>query len=240
MSASAGTGPVVSITFCGYRGAQRFWAFNQMGTSRRHLARAGGLRFWRLLGTGHGRGFSLRPDFSRYGVLAVWASMEAADAFLTDSPLMHEYRRRAYEVWTVVMRAYGSRGSWSGSNPFLPVSGSSPAGPVGALTRASIRVGRLRAFWRAVPATTAALDTAPGLLASVGTGDIPFVRPATFSLWRSEADLMTYAYGSAEHRDVIARRAAEGWYSEELFARFAPVRSDGLWNGADPLEGLLP
>ena len=93
MSATTGTGPVVSITFCGYRGAQRLWAFNQMGTSRGHLARVDGLRFWRLLGTGHGRGFSLRPDFSRYGVLAVWESHEAADAFSNGSSLMHEYRR---------------------------------------------------------------------------------------------------------------------------------------------------
>ena len=107
------------------------------------------------------------------------------------------------------------------------------------LTRAAIRFSRLRSFWTAVPATTRGLDRADGLLASVGTGEAPFIRPATFSLWRSEADLVKYAYGDAEHQEVIRRRADEGWYSEELFARFVPVRSEGTWNGRDPLAGLL-
>jgi hypothetical protein len=42
-----------------------------MGSARAELARVAGMRFWKLLGTGKGNGFSLRPDFSRYGLLAV-------------------------------------------------------------------------------------------------------------------------------------------------------------------------
>lgn len=233
-------GGVTTLTLCGYEGAQRVWAFNQMGSSRRTLARMEGLRFWRLLGTGHGRGFSLRPDFSRYGLLAVWESAAAADRFMSGSPLMQEYRRRSAECWSVWLTPYDSRGAWGGSNPFLPLGTRTGNGPVAVLTRASIRPSRLRAFWRAVPSTTPGLDRAAGLLASVGTGEWPFVRPATFSVWRSEADLIGYAYGDAAHGEVIRRRAAEGWYSEELFARFAPIRSEGTWKGLDPLAGLLP
>lgn len=233
-------GGLTTVTLCGYEGAQRVWAFNQMGSSRRVLARTEGLRFWRLLGTGHGRGFSLRPDFSRYGLLAVWASADAAERFMSGSTLMQEYRRRSAECWNVWLKPYDSRGAWGGSNPFLPLASQIGEGPVAVLTRASIRASRLRAFWQAVPSTTRGLDNAAGLLASVGTGEWPFVRPATFSLWRREADLVAYAYGDAAHGEVIRRRAAEGWYSEELFARFAPIRSEGTWKGQDPLAGLLP
>lgn len=234
------SGAITTITLCGYESAQRLWAFNQMGGSRRALARTGRLRFWRLLGTGQGRGFSLRPDFSRYGLLAVWESQAAADGFMTGSPLMAEYRKRSSECWTVWLRPYDSRGAWGGSNPFLPVTPRHGAGPVAVLTRAAIRPRRLRAFWQAVPSTTRGLDNADGLLASVGTGELPFIRPATLSLWRTEADLVAYAYGDPAHGEVIRRRAAEGWYSEELFARFIPLRSEGTWKGVDPLAGLLP
>lgn len=232
--------PVTTVTLCAYEGAQRLWAFNQMGSSRRSLARTDGLRFWKLLGTGHGRGFSLRPDFSRYGLLAVWESAMAADRFIAGAPLMQEYRRRACEDWSVWLEPYDSRGAWDGSNPFQPSAPLARPGPVAVLTRASIRWSRLRSFWAAVPSTTGGLDRAPGLLASVGTGETPVIRPATFSVWRSESDLVTYAYGDPHHAEVIRRRADERWYTEELFARFSPIRSEGTWKGHDPLAGLLP
>lgn len=239
MTRPRASGPVTTVTFCGYRGTGRLWAFNQMGSSRRRLAREHDLLFWRLLGTGHGRGFSLRPDFSRYGLLAVWPTEAAADRFMRHSSLMQEYRDRSSETWTVWLRAYHSRGSWGGVSPFDAIAATPGDRPVAVLTRAAIRPTRLVPFWRAVPATTEALDRAAGLLASVGTGDLPFVRPATFSLWRCEADAARYAYATSQHREVIARRAAEHWYSEELFARFVPLRSEGTWGGRDPLEGLV-
>ena len=71
--------PITTVTLCGYPAASRVWAFNQMGSARRALGQVEGLRFWKLLGTGHGRGFSLRPDFSRYGLLAVWEHRAAAN-----------------------------------------------------------------------------------------------------------------------------------------------------------------
>jgi len=242
-------GPLTTVTLCGYARGNRLWAFNRMGSARRELARTPGLRFRKLLGVGLGNGFSLRPDFSRYGLLAVWDDERAAADFFAASSLAASYREHAEEIWTVRLRTAQAHGRWSGVNPFQPATpDEEPAGghqeepntrPVAVLTRATVRLSKLRAFWRAVPATTRELDRARGLVASVGTGEAPWLRPATFSLWRDEAAMREFAYGSAAHREAIRRRAAERWYSEELFARFVPVGSEGTWGGRDPLAGLL-
>jgi heme-degrading monooxygenase HmoA len=236
--AAVDAAPLVTLSLYGFSGAARAWAFAQMGLARPRMAGVEGLRFWKLLGSGRGGGFSLRPDWSRYGLVAAWETPEAADVFFASSPVAAAYRERADEVWTVRLRPTSAHGAWSGANPFLPTAPGPARGPVAVLTRATIRWRRLAAFWGAVPASGRALDGAAGLLASIGVGEAPVVRQATFSLWASEEHMRAFAYGTAEHRETIRRTREERWYAEELFARFAPVASEGAWNGRDPLEGV--
>ena len=91
-------------------------------------------------------------------------------------------------------------------------------------------------FLRAVPAVDRRLDDADGLLATVGIGEVPIGRQATFSLWRDAAAVREFAYRSPEHVRVIDRTRAESWYGEEWFARFRPLERSGTWGGVDPLD----
>jgi heme-degrading monooxygenase HmoA len=217
------TGPVTTLTIFHFRGRQRLWAFMQMGQARPLLKKLPGLRFYKLLGSGRVKVFSLRPDWSRYAFLGVWESEQAARDFLENSAFMRRYRAKADCPASVILRTISAHGKWNGQNPFLPAGATYTAGPVAALTRATIRPVRLAAFWRQAGRVNESFDGAAGLLSSIGIGEAPFIRQATFSTWESLDDLKQFAYGEKVHRQTIQRVRQEGWYSEELFARFAIV-----------------
>lgn len=113
------------------------------------------------------------------------------------------------------------------------------AGPVGVLTRGAINWNRLHRFWQHVPVTSRAIEGASGVLGSIGVGELPLVRQATLSFWESTQAMQDFAYRSSEHRHVVRKTREEEWYSEDLFARFVPLASEGSWNGVDPLAGHL-
>ena len=128
-----------------------------------------------------------------------------------------------------------SKGTWGGRAVPAAPGASLDGGPVAVLTRATIRPRRLVPFYRSIAPPAGRLLDAPGVLASVGIGEWPVARQATFSLWRSAQDMRAFAYGRDAHAEVVRRTRAEDWYSEELFARFRPYGSAGTWNGKDPL-----
>lgn len=209
-------------------------------TDRRHLRRTPGLRFARQLGTGRGAAMGLGGDLRRWALVAVWDDDDALGAFLADSPVTAAWHH-AEERYTVRLRPLSAHGTWGGTDPFAglaPAAAPEP-GPVAVLTRATLPLRSWRSFYAAVPPVEAALHAADGVLAVVGVGELPVGLQATFSLWRSAAVLEAFAYGpSAPHADVVRRTRAEGWFAEELFARFEPYGSAGTWDGRDPLAGV--
>jgi len=210
-------------------------ALVSMGRDRARVRRTPGVRFAKLLGTGSGRTFTVRDaDPLRWGLLTTWTSAAAARDFDEHSPVASAWRRLAEQTWRVDLRPVASRGTWAGREPFGSPVPTRSEGPVAAITRARLRLRSAPGFWRAVPPVSADLRDRPGLRAAIGIGEAPIGLQGTFSLWSSAAALTDFAREPA-HAAVVERTAPEGWYAEELFARFAVVGSEGTLDGRDPL-----
>ncbi|CAB4338346.1 unannotated protein [freshwater metagenome] len=214
-------------------------ALMRMGLHRITLRRSRNIRFWKLLGTGSGKTFTVRDaDPHQWAILTVWNSRSEAEEF-SRSSVMNSWLRISDTHATFHMVALSAHGKWAGQTPF----GEPVATPVGSsliavITRARIKVRWWPEFWRSVPAVSADLHKSAGLLASVGIGEAPLGLQGTFSLWRDNRSVTEFATGRPEHNRVIQRTHETQWYAEELFARFIVVEMTGNLSGTD-LDSLL-
>lgn len=209
----------------------------RLGTDRLRLARVSGLRFWRLLGTGRGDDTGPGADPRRTALFAIWETEAHLDEFVAHSTIARRWGEAA-EVWHCRLAGIGGHGTWRGVNPLDGLIPGDPHGPVAVITRADVRLRAWRAFRAAGHPVSAELAGAAGLRAVVGIGEAPVGRLGTFSLWDSLEAVRAFAYESPQHLEVIRRTQTENWYAEELFARFAPYATSGLWDGRNPL--LIP
>ncbi len=191
------------------------------------------------MGSGHNGTFDLHPDWQQWALLATWDKRESFDSFYQHSFISSWWRLFKVEKWTLLCDPIHSHGKWDGIDPFMAVPIADYTGPVAVLTRATIRLTKLKGFWSNVDSVAKMMTSAKGYITSFGVGEAPFYRQATFSIWKSVDDVKAFAYRSREHAEVIKKTRDENWYSEELFARFKPVASFGTIKGEDPLEGLI-
>jgi hypothetical protein len=190
-----------------------FWS---MAVDRRRIRRRS--HFAKLLGTARGGDFGVAAaDLTRWAALVV-----------APEPVRPPMRG-AIASCTITLEPIASRGTWSGMSPFTPQSPEDPGepAPIAVVTRARLRPARAVAFWRAIDPVARSLRGAEGLHCAFGVGEAPVGFQGTVSLWRSAADIVRFAYRRPEHVAVVERTARQGWYAEELFARFRVLGIDG-------------
>ena len=229
---------IVSLSIVRYKKAFIPFALLAMAIHRLPLMLQKGCTFWKLLGTGRNGAFDLNPDWQQWGLLAVWESREDFEKFHKNSLISRWWKLFTDESWTILCIPLQSHGKWGDKEPFGKLSDTTYAGPIAVLTRATIKLNKLKAFWSNVDSVANLMATAPGYITSIGIGEAPIYRQATFSIWKSPEDMKAFAYQSREHAEVIKKTRQENWYSEELFARFKPIVTYGTINGKDPLNLL--
>lgn len=215
------------ISFFQYRGLKNKWkALGRMGRPPILQEKIEGLSFFKPLGTGSGNGFSIKPDFSTFGFVAVFDSEDLAKNFLHTNTLK-EYSDTSISFSHILMRTIKSHGEWSKQNPFISSVEFDKTKPLAVITRATIKPRLAHKFWRNVPSVSKSMNNYKELVFSKGIGEFPLLMQATYSLWSNAEAMMNYAYKNPKHAEMVKKTRELGWYSEELFARFEPFYQEG-------------
>ena len=213
------------------------WAgFLSMALFRLPLFLKKELGFWKLMGCGRNGTFDIVPDLRQWAVLEVW-SLESGVRRQTPQFLLSWWKFFHCEIWTLELEPIEGHGTWDGKNCFgdLPKQ-TDYEGMIGILTRATIRINKLNSFWKNVGGVANQMAGADGFITSLGIGEIPWIKQATFSIWESKAHMKKFAYQMKEHAEVVRKTRKEDWYSEDMFVRFKITGSRGTLQGNSPLE----
>ena len=195
-----------------------------MQLAHRFLMKTTGLRFYKLMGSGAGNGFSIKPDFSTFCLLADWETETDRLAFFEENDFWKNYLQRGTPTKHLLLKPTKTRGTWDGENPFeqrlhAPEKGS----PIAVVTRALFKPKYLYHFWKEVPQASLPVPNTPGHIFSKGVGELPLILQATVSVWENVESMYDYAYRNQKHIDMIKKTKQLGWYKEEMFTEFKMV-----------------
>lgn len=188
-------------------------------------------KFWKLMGSGKDAQVDLKPDFKHWALLTTWQNQEDCNEFYKNSFVAWWFRYFGFEQFTVYLRPLSAHGLWSGKQPFEYDKDYKPeVARVAVITRAAIRFKKVKDFRNNISRAAVAMRQASGFVLSAGIGENPFLDQATFSIWKDMASMKDYAYKTFDHADVIKMTRERKWYTEELFARFEIIESQGTLN----------
>jgi spheroidene monooxygenase len=229
--------PTASLSLFRFSGlGSRLWVIGQMGAARFALRNEKKALFWKLCGSGTGEGFTPRPNWGVWAILAVWPDEDTARDRSARSPVWQRWRAHATESCTIFLSPLSARGSWSGVNPFVPETDpNAPEGPLAVLTRATVKPSRALRFWSRVPDISSVIGQDPNVMFKIGIGEVPLLHQITFSIWPDTTSMAHFARGDGPHGRAIKAVRDEGWFTDELYARFRVLGADGLWHGQPPL-----
>lgn len=193
------------------------------------------ISFYKLMGSGKNGTFDKTPDLQQWAILINNEELIINNAL--NSNLFVTLYGRFIARWlsffktktiTYFLEPIEGHGFWDAKKPFgeLPVK-TTYEGQIVILTRATIRLSKLNAFWKNVNGVASQMVGSKGFITSYGIGEIPWIKQATISIWQSKEDMKNFAYKMHQHAEVIKKTRQEKWYSEDMFVRFKLIDTIG-------------
>lgn len=206
------------------------------------LHRVSGLRHAECLlpmRLGHGVMLPGRYQFSSLVLFALWESEADLDRFLASPP----YRVFERDHWHVRLRFYRRWGSYRGLDEATPYTGlADPEGPVVGVTFARLKLTETLRFARWGKPVEAQVRDHPGVTRAT-VAFRPFNTFSTFSMWKSERDMLGMVRGreaaldGTGHREAMQERVRRDFHYEFTTMRMVPLSEHGQW--PEPMR-LLP
>lgn len=202
--------------------------------------------FYKLMGSGRNGTFDKIPDLCQWAIITniqdeyIGIQDDINTKKIYGNFISAWWRFWKCELLTIVLAPVEGHGTWDGETVFGRLNEQRVVNePVAVLTRATIRLSRLKHFWSNVAPVASKMNGAEGFIFSVGIGELPWIKQATFSVWKSKEEMQQFAYRMHEHREVIQKTKKEEWYSEDMFVRFTIIAVSGTLRGCNPLKAIL-
>ena len=188
------------------------------------------------MGCGEKGTFDSNPDFQQWAIF----SCNLKSTKYPNGKFVRKWLKFfRCEEFVINMEPREGYGKWDGIEVFpgltkMPME----EGLVAVLTRATVRLKKLGYFQKSIKPVAELVKSAEGLLYTLGIGEIPFIKQATFSIWKDINVMKNFAYQSNEHRKVIKLTSEQQWYSEQMFIRFRIISFHGSIKGHNPLANM--
>ncbi|APE34762.1 hypothetical protein BOX37_13320 [Nocardia mangyaensis] len=173
------------------------------------------------------------PIFRRWALFTMFESDSARDDF-ENSCAVDIFTDRSRELWQVAMAPTRiGRGEWRGWRPEVDPVPHTDDEPVVSFTYSHVRSRYVPTFLLNNKRVVDEQRTDAGLIAQLGVAD-DLTSTSTFSIWRSQHDLIDFAYRSSEAHKKVIKPSLTQWQFDNFSARFRIHSSAGTWDGRDP------
>jgi hypothetical protein len=240
-----------TLTIIRYRKRFVFFALLAMAVFRFPLWFSKKIGFFKLMGSGKNGTFDKTPDWQQWAILSThkvnYKHVQIKN--MASSILIKKLYGSFICGWvnifncetiTYILEPIEGHGLWDKQKVFgeLPHK-TDYEGQIAVLTRATIRLSKVKQFWKNVDGVASQMTGANGFVTSYGIGEIPLIKQATFSVWQSKDAMKDFAYQMKEHQEVIQKTRQEKWYSEDMFTRFKITGCVGTVKGINPLKEMI-
>jgi len=177
------------------------------------------------MGSGKNGTFDIHPDFNQ------WAILFTAENINIKAPnfIYRYFRFFRCETKEFLLQPIEGHGLWNKKKVFGELHQQiNDDAVVAVLTRATIKLNRLKNFWSNVDSIADKMSSVKGLIMSYGIGETPWIKQATFSIWQNKNVMKDFAYNMQQHKEVIYKTRNENWYKEEMFVRFRILSVKGF------------